>query len=356
MTGRERFICAMNHQEADMVPVFEIPISRNYLNKVLGYTPDTADAVSLANLAVKQGYDIAWNAIGGIPGFAIPGYKVGDTYVDEWGNTYKKDPGNWPMDGNLAYPLKEAEDWESYTMPDPNKDSRYEEIDKALEITRENGLGMITSVRGPFSAAWYLYGLDTFLLLFYEDPDVVEEVLDAMADYASVCAARLIRMGVDAILLQDDYGSNLGPFMPPAMFEEFIYPRLKKIVEAVHEVGGKIILHSDGMMMPFLPYVLDAGFDGLHPIQRGAGMDLKLMKDEYGDRLFFIGNVDQRDLMPNGTPEEVAAQAKECIQVAAKGGGYVLSSDHSVHDDIPVENIEAILKAGREYGKYPIEF
>ena len=88
----------------------------------------------------------------------------------------------------------------------------------------------------------------------------------------------------------------------------------------------------------------------IHPLQRTAGMDLRWVKEHYGRRFCIIGNVDSSRTLPFGTPEQVAAEAREAIDIAAPGGGYVLASDHSLHDGIPVENIRTLFRVGREYG------
>ena len=79
-------------------------------------------------------------------------------------------------------------------------------------------------------------------------------------------------------------------------------------------------------------------------------MDLGCVKENYGGRFAIIGNIDSSRTLPFGTPEEVAAEARQAIDIAAPGGGYVLASDHSLHDGIPVENIQEMRRVGLEHG------
>jgi uroporphyrinogen decarboxylase len=67
-----------------------------------------------------------------------------------------------------------------------------------------------------------------------------------------------------------------------------------------------------------------------------------------------VGNVNNKTTMVTGTPEEVAAEVKECIEIAAPGGGYIMSTDHSLHDDIPSENVHALIETTHKFGVYPI--
>jgi uroporphyrinogen decarboxylase len=79
-------------------------------------------------------------------------------------------------------------------------------------------------------------------------------------------------------------------------------------------------------------------------------MDLRAVKEKYGKRFCIIGNIDSTRTLPYGTPTDVAAEAKEAMDIAAPGGGYILASDHSLHDGIPVENIRELARVGTAYG------
>jgi uroporphyrinogen decarboxylase len=80
-------------------------------------------------------------------------------------------------------------------------------------------------------------------------------------------------------------------------------------------------------------------------------MDLHDIKERYGNRFCLIGNIDSSRTLPYGTPAEVAAEVREAIDIAAPGGGYILASDHSLHDGIPLENITTLFHVGAEYGR-----
>jgi uroporphyrinogen decarboxylase len=108
------------------------------------------------------------------------------------------------------------------------------------------------------------------------------------------------------------------------------------------------------MVRIFVPDMVDAGISGFHPVQRSAGMDLKDMKDTFGQKICLVGNVDSSVTLPYGSREDVEREVRECIRVAGPGGGYILASDHSLHDGIPVGNIQAMIEAGRKWGSYPL--
>ena len=354
MTGRERLLCALNHQEPDMVPIFECVYSRPLLKEVLGYVPETFDPVSVFQCSAKIGYDFAFIPIPGVTGFRPLGVE-GETYVDEWGISYKISPETWPIDTGMKTPCSDGEDWANYTMPDPNAPFRYEGLKEVLKISKENGMGVIGNLRGPYSCAWPIFGLEDFSVMLYTEPETVESVLTATTDFAIAAMRNMVKLGVDAMLFSDDYGSSLQPLMSPAHFQQFLLPQLQRIREACREMGATMILHSDGHIHQLLPDIMSTGIQGLHPIERDAGMDLAEIKAKYGKQVCIFGNVDNKRALTHGTPETIDAMVRECIRVAAPGGGYCLGSDHSVHDDIPNENVFALYEAGRRYGKYPID-
>lgn len=353
MTGKQRFLCTLNHMEPDYVPIYESPYSKEFFRKVLGYAPESLDPVSAVKLAQAVGYDVITVNMGGMAGYSEPGMKK-KVYKDEWGVTYQKDPSAWPMDGPIAHPLTNGEDWKNYDVPDPTIESRYTEVAEAVKLADEKGTALLGGVRGAFTGTWMLFGMENFSIMLFEEPEMLETIMSQVCDFAIYGATRMIELGVPAILIADDFGSNIQPMVSPAMFARFIAPQLKRLCDAIHKAGGKAVLHSDGHIAPLLPTIVESGIDCLHPIQRGAGMDIAMVKRTYGDKIAIMGNVDNRDLLVNGKPEEVAAQTIECLRIAAPGGGYVLCSDHSLHDDVPYENAMAIYETGRKYGKYPI--
>ncbi len=84
-------------------------------------------------------------------------------------------------------------------------------------------------------------------------------------------------------------------------------------------------------------------------------MDLKKVKDAYEGKLCPVGNVNNKSTMVNGNPQGVRDETLECLRIAGPGGGYIIATDHSLHDDIPLENVFALIDTVKEFGKYPIK-
>ena len=357
MTSRERFLTALNGKEPDMVPIHELLMSRTLFQEVLGYTPEGYDTESVCNLAIKIGYDSTLLSFGGMSALnEHPAVKEKEgAYTDEWGTVYQKHEDVWPADAPVGYPISNWEDLRNYTWPDPWSESRLDGIKVGRKMLDEHQMALIGAVRGPLSASWLLTGFSEFMLAFYDDPEMVESILNRCTDFYIVGARRMAEAGVDAIYIADDYGFKNAPFMSPQTFDKFILPQLKRMVEAIRKTTALPILHSDGYIRPLLDSIMNnVPLAGLNPLERGAGMDIADVKKAFGHKLAIIGNVNQHTTMVSGKKEDVIEETKECIKTAAPGGGYVLATDHSIHDDIPNENIFALYETGRKYGQYPI--
>lgn len=353
MTGKQRYKCTFSHQEPDCVPIFEQPFSRAFFQHVLGYRPDAMDPVSAAKMARAMGYDVVGVNMGGMAGFREKG--TSDIYKDEWGITYKTHPDAWPIDGTIAHPLADGDDWKKFTFPDPALPERYKAVEEAVRLASEDGTAIVGNVRGMFTGTWMLFGMENFSYMLYDEPEIIDEILTKYTDFALYGARKMIELGVDGIMMADDYGSNTQPMISKEHFDRHIAPQLKRFCDEVHKAGSVVTLHSDGCIRPLLDTIVSCGIDALHPIQRRANMDIAEIKATYGDKITLIGNIDNSFLLVEGTPEEVADQVKECLRVAAPGGGYILSSDHSIHDDVPPANVYAIYETGRKFGTYPIQ-
>ena len=351
MTSRERFLTTMQRKEPDTVPILDFLYSRPLFKDVLGYVPDSYDAESVMNLAVKIGYDAMVIPFGGQSGFNT---STEQHYQDEWGTTYEKQEETWPTDGPVDFPIKSREDMKNYVWPDVNAPGRVDGVKTAVRIARENNKAVIGGVRGPFSAGWFLTGFSEMLIMFYEDRELVDEVLTGVTDFFIKGGEMMAEAGVDALQFADDYGSNTSPFCSPDQFREIILPHTRRLIQTLKKTGLPVMMHSDGHIMPLLHDIVEAGICSCHPIERAAGMELSTVKKLYGDKIGLIGNVNNKTTLVTGSSTDVEEEVKECIRAAAPGGGYVLASDHSVHDDIPNENIFAMYEAGRKFGKYPI--
>jgi uroporphyrinogen decarboxylase len=353
MSGRERVLLALSNEQPDRVPIFDFLYSRKLYKHVLGSVPESYNAEDVMNCSRRIGYDMAAIPFGGVAGFRNE-EDGNDIYGDEWGTTYRRDPGTWPVDAPVDFPLKDRSDWINYSIPDPDLPQRLNNVKMALRMAQQSGIAVVGIIRGPLSATWMLFGLEQFCLLLYEDPQLLDEVLSRVTDFFIHGGNRMIDEGVDAICFADDYGGSESTLISPAHFQKHILPQIKRLVSSFRRRGVNVIMHSDGFIMPLLDLIIPIGINAYHPVQRKAHMNLGEVKHRYGESICLLGNVDNTTTLVSGTREQVREQTIECLRIGASQGGHILASDHSLHDDIPLENIFELYETGRRFGKYPI--
>lgn len=171
-------------------------------------------------------------------------------------------------------------------------------------------------------------------------------------DFALKMIPRIAATGVDAMIIADDYGASAQGLLKPAHFKAIYKPVLKKMVDGIKAQELPVFFHCCGCIRDYLDHLVEIGIDALHPLQRTAGMDLAAVKAKYGSRLCIIGNVDSSRTLPFGSPGQIEAETREALRIAAPGFGYILASDHSLHDGIPVKNILWMFDCARKYGTY----
>lgn len=166
-----------------------------------------------------------------------------------------------------------------------------------------------------------------FVYPIADDPEGVKKQAEIMAQTAIQRNKLLQENGVDCLLLCADYCYNSGPFVSPAMFEEFIQPYLYKIIDEAKRDGLYTIKHTDGNIMPILNQLVECKPHGLHSIDPMAGVDIREVKRLVGDKVCLCGNVHCAALQ-TGTDEEVIASAEYCLTYGKPGGGYIFCTSN----------------------------
>lgn len=273
--------------------------------------------------------------------------------MDDWQIVWKMTDYGIPYP--LAGPIRSADDLAAYDPPDPTADHRLATLRAAVERLRgERAIVFLT--HDGFEFSHYLRGGMEHLMVDYVDrPRLAHELAEMVIDYKIRLMTKAIELGADVVVSGDDYAGRTGPLISPAHFEEFVLPYLKRSVQAAHDAGAPYIKHTDGNIWKLLDDLVDAGIDAIDPIEPIAGMDIGQVKERYGDRLALVGNVDCTELLPNGTPNQVAEAVKETIAKAALNGGYILASSNSIHPGVKPENYQAMVQAARQWGTYPLD-
>lgn len=185
--------------------------------------------------------------------------------------------------------------------------------------------------------------------------DLVERYLDYRVRKGLKFIEKYASMGVDAIFDGEDLAGNNGPLFSPGDYMKYYAPRFNMLSEAAHRHGMYYLRHTDGNITRFADeFLLHSGFDGYHSIDPEAGMDLKWVKENYGQKVLLMGNVDCGKVLHLGTKEDVVRDTLRVIKTASPGGGHIISSSNTIHSDVPYENYMQMLETVRKYGAYPI--
>jgi len=303
--------------------------------------------------AVKMGYDAAWV-------MHVPIWRFRDSRVaeDVYGRYYDiiVDSG-----GNIATPLYRGgmltgpADWDALNKRDI---MRLPELaNRAYSRIQKDQGGRIavfaSFLYGVFENTWQPMGFERFVVALRKEKDFIRRVIKFYEDHYCMMLEAWADAGLPGAVYSDDMAYRSGPMLNPRLMEEFYGDALRRITETAHSLGMKIIVHTDGMVYPLLPWFADCGFDGVHSLEPTAGVKLSEVKEMVGDRLCLAGNLDITHILVDATREEVFEAVRASIQAAGKGGGYILAPTNS-HPDMDVERLRWMLTAAEEYGRYPL--
>ena len=275
-------------------------------------------------------------------------------YIDHNGVTckyYRLERGwvNYPMD----FAIKSEEDWQRHEPHLAFLPERLPANALAMyESGKSKGQFITFNSHASFHPVWELIGQENELVWMCEQPDLVREIAERIGDTVIENYEELKKLGIEfgGAFLADDMGFRSGTMFSLPMYRDIIFPAHKKLCDHFNADGTPPILHSDGDIRQFIPDIIEAGFKGLHPLEVKAGLDMADLKSRYGGQLALYGNIDARVMA--GTRDEIEREVATKIPQAKEGGGYIYHSDHSVPDDVPLDNYAYTIELVKEYGAY----
>ena len=152
-------------------------------------------------------------------------------------------------------------------------------------------------------------------------------------------------MGVDAIWVGDDVGAQNAMAISPESWRRIFKPMWAEYFGELKRLNPriKIAYHSDGVIEPIIPDMIEVGLDILNPVQP-ACMDPAKLKKKYGDRLCFWGSIDEQHTLPFGSPDDVRREVLTRLDTIGRSGGLIIGPTHHVQLDTPLENFWAMHK------------
>ena len=350
MNSRERYLAAI-----DLKPVDRLPLDFTGVEEVI------------ARLKAHFKVDDIFGALKlDCPGHigpeyigpAMPALPKGES-ENFWGMRYRmtgNDSGAY--NEQVVFPLagaKTIDDLKKFRWPD----ARWFDCSKMAaqaRIIRET-----RAVKCGYMCSFYMHnqvrGLEQSLIDPLEDPEFTHELLNRISDFMLSYHRRMFEACpglIDLCEVTDDLGSQTGPMMSLSMFREFYASHLKKYINLCQEFNIKVMHHDCGSCRIFLPDLVEMGINMLDPIQWTCpGMDMKELKAEFGKKICFHGAVENQKILPFGTPEDVRAEVRHCIDsLAPDKTGYILTACHALQSNTSVENIIAMYDEARKYGDW----
>jgi len=350
MKARERVLKAVRREEPDRVPV---TLAYEWIDDVCRQRGHPECVGRLKQDSITVGFrDIGTDNktmfepyLGHIP----EGYTVNDLGVATgWSSTQ--------LSHTFLHPLARMQsvtELEAYPFPDMTDPARHAHLEANIAKWHEQGIAVLGVGGRIFEDSWYMRGMERLLVDFYENREFAECFLDRMTDIAAARSRRVTEAGADILRLADDIACQKGMLMSPALWRQWLKPRLAKVIAAAREIRGDIpvFYHSDGDCEDVIPELIEVGVTILNPVQPEC-LDPARMKERYGKRLAFWGTIGVQSTMPFGTPETVKETVKDRIRTVAAAGGLVIAPTHTLERDVPWQNITALFEAVEEYGYY----
>ena len=350
MNHRERVLTAARHEEPDRVPLFyrDVPEVEERLLRDLGLADRDA---------LLEHFDIDFRWIG--PEYIGPPLDDPDgrTRRDIWGVTYRyvetETGGHWE---HVDRPLEGVDD------PAALDDHAWPTLDLfdfsviREQVARYDDFALMT-LGGPASPGIVLtmidlMGIERAMMDMVANVPFFEALAERICAFDVALAERIFEEAGDRLdfyRMGDDFGTQRGLLFGVAQYRERVMPFLKRMAAPAKRHGARYYHHSCGAIRPLIPSLIETGVDVLDPLQvKAADMDPRALKAEFGGRLCFSGGVDEQELLPRGTPEDVRRGVRALCRVMAPGGGFFVGPTHNFQSDIPTANIVALYEAARE--------
>jgi uroporphyrinogen decarboxylase len=398
MTSRERILAALNHQPTDRIPidfggtrqsgiaVIAYHLLRQHLNLP---SPKPARVFDLFQMLAEIDQDVADRFGADCVGLYRPDIAFGIPNRD-WKTTTLFDgtpvqvPGEYhPVqepDGSLVlfrnnrpvarmphngFYFDRLEQYPGATHPDLDT---WEPPRLAPEVfdhyhQQANSLFNNTdkAIVAPFGPPYELFyglgtgGFENWMITFASEPTYIRQLyrklVDAWLDHLKQLHAAVGNQ-IHVLQICDDFGTQNAPFLSPKMFRDLVAPAYKEGLDWIHaNTTWKILLHSDGAILPLLPVIIQMGVDCLNPVQTSAaGMNPAILKREFGNQLvFWGGSCDPQTTLTHGTPQEVAKETRRNIETLAPNSGYIFAPIHNIQANVPPRNITALFETALSF-------
>lgn len=352
MTSRERVLTSVQHKEPDRVPLFyrDVPEVQDRLLTDLGLQ---------SREELLRHLQIDFRLVG--PRYVGPslGDKKSGCIRDIWGveHSYMKFSeagGYWEV---TSSPLAKCED------PAMLKDYAWPSLEWfdfsgiSEQIKKHDGYAIMTDANHASRSVLFviqaLCGNEKAWADMLVNPELSESLIQHIMDFNLQFIEKMLTAAndkIDFFRTGDDFGMQNGLLIGPDLYQKFLHPALKAMGDLAKQHGAYYYHHTCGGVRKLIPELIRSGVDILDPLQvKATGMVPAELKAEFGQQLCFSGGVDEQELLPRGTPEQVRLGVRSLLDEMAPGGGFFIGPTHNLQVDIPTENVVAMYQAAKEW-------
>jgi len=352
MDSRERVGLAIAHREPDRVPIQDSPWGSTVDRWIREGFP------SGMSVADYFGYEFAGYGADTSPQLPVEVIREDLEYIverDSYGGIRRNHRDRSTTPEVIEAPCKGRQDWERLKPRLEPSDRRVDWVSSLNSYHYERSRGKFIT----YNAAVGYDKLQSYvasvrlMLAVMREPDWVMEMYEKDTRLAIEMCERMIKGGFkfDGAFLYCDLGYRNGTFFSPKKYEEQLSPYFRQLCSYFHSRDMPVLLHSCGNVKGFVPYFIEDGIDCLQPLEVKAGMDLIKLKEEYGEKMSFMGGIDVR-LMAQDDVQLLEDEIKTKMQVAKAGGGYIYHSDHSIPKNVSFDQYKRVIELVMKYGKY----
>lgn len=364
MTSRERFHACMNYAAVDRVPNHEVG---TWVQTKLRWRDEglAVDELNWDWFVGEARWDLDPREYADVRFDMVPAYeekvlsREGDTEVIQRANGVVSralvagaaEGMRASMDEYLSFPVTTREDFSALKHRyRPSSPSRYPAYWEQFQLpgwrAREHVLvlGRNCSTLGFYWRAREWMGTENLSYAWYDQPELMHEMMEFIADFTIETARPLLERGVkpDYVFINEDMSMKNGPLLSPDTYRTFILPHMKRLVAFLRGAGVPwVIVDTDGNCELLIPLLLEAGVDGIWPLERASDMDPIAIRRKFGRTLRLWGGVDKRELAKDAAAIDAHLRPLQPLVVE---GGFIPTVDHLVPPDVSLANFEHYMR------------
>jgi len=347
MSSRERVEAALSHTEPDRTPMFEYVLLSPIADQLLG-RPYAGDPANWPLLLQEKGWEgsVRQEATDRLDLACLLGHDMLYVVPNPLPPRVLETPS--PLSSQLpddpVERLRQRNRAAACSLSPPPDESLLIYVVLKEEMQRRG-------VDLPILAPAYVHGVWTDIDLMQAmvlEPEVAHEHFSLATQRALAAIEKYVALGIDQIGVGGDFAGNR-PLISPRAYKEFIVPEVRALSQRIHAAGGHAVNASDGNLWSVIEdFLLGCEVDGYLEIDMHAGMDMRRLKERYGDRITLYGNLDCGNTLSFGSIEAVRRHTIDCLEAGMGNGGHILCASNAITASIPLPNYLAVVNAYRE--------